>query len=117
MSYINDGLSPADQAMGTVGNIKLAYNHPLNVPNNFSAVCDPTSQNLTSVSIQNLSSAFALTVYVDPAPASYPGGFIDIAANNPTPIRWAQNYNAAKLVISNISQESATAKITLTDLG
>lgn len=115
MNYLNTELSIQEKSLGMAGSLQLEYNSPVNVPQNFSAVCPKTTQNNSSLSIQNLSASFSLTVYIDPAPLTGPST-ITIAANNPTPFINVQNYNGAKLSISNISQEGATAKITLTDL-
>lgn len=113
--YLNTKLSNQEKSLGLAGSLQWEYNYPLNVPQNFSAVCPKTTQNNSSVSVQNLSAAFALTFYIDPAPASGPN-VVTIAANDPTPWINVQNYNGAKLSIANISQEGTTAKITLTDL-
>jgi len=113
--YLNEKLSDHQRSLGVVGSLNWEYNYPLNVPQNFSAVCERTTQNNSSVSVQNLSATFALTFYIDPAPQTGPA-VITIAANDRTPYIHVQNYNGAKLAIANISQEAATAKITLTDL-
>lgn len=112
---INENLSTLEKAVGAVGSLHLEYNHPLRVPQFFSA-SGKTTQNLSSLSIQNLSAAFALTVYVDPAPPSGPNP-ITIPANDRTPHIIVQNYNGAILKVANISQEAASALVTLTDLG
>lgn len=115
MKYMNHELGTLEKSLGVSGQLNLQYNQPLNVPQNFSAVAQ-TTQNTSSLSIQNQSAAFALTVYLDPAPTSGPNP-ITIAANDRTPAIIVQNYNGATLKVANISQEAATAKVTLTDLG
>lgn len=113
--FLNEKLTDQEQSLGLAGSLGLKYNHPLNVPQNFSAVCPKTTQNNSIVQVQNLSATFDLTFYIDPAPASG-SSLVTIKANDPTPWRNVQNYNGAKLLISNISQEAATARVTLKDL-
>ena len=115
MSYLNANLSKTEKALGLVSHLQLEYNYPIRLPQHYNVVCDKTTQNLSSLTIKNLSSAFALTVYIDPAPTTGPNP-VTIAANDPTPVYIVQNYNGAKLSVANISQESASAEVTLTDL-
>ena len=112
---LNENLSSVERAVGVVGSINIEYNHPTPIPQHFSGVAK-TTQNNTLLQIVNLSAAFELTVFLDPAP---PTGdpFVNIPANDRTPRRIVQNYNGSILKIANVSQEAATALVTLSDLG
>ena len=112
---LNDNLSSLEKAVGVVGSIGIEYNNPTRIPQHFSGVAK-TTQNNTLVQIVNLSTAFDLTVFLDPAPTTGPP-FVNIPANDRTPHRIVQNYNGSILKIANVSQEAATALVTLSDLG
>lgn len=111
--FINTHLNKLERSLGIVANLELEYNHPLNVPQNYSAK-GKTTQNTSVLSIQNTSAAFSLTVFVSPdVPNSTHNGVYTINANDATPLRLVNNWNGSILSISNISQEAATAKVTI----
>lgn len=113
--FLNLNLDTASRALGQVGNVQIEYGHPVNIPQNFTGVCPKTTQNTSALTIQNLSNTFDATVYVDPDPTGK--GFHTLPANDPTPLRVAHNWNGAKLIVANVSQEAATVKVQLVDLG
>ncbi len=91
--------------------LELSYNHPLEVPPNFSAICPQTSQASSVLQIENLSTSNVLSYYVNAG-----GGFDKtgtIPANDATPKTWVHNFNGAKLVVTNISTRNASALVTL----
>jgi len=112
---INENLEAINRSSGMAGEVGLEYDHPVNVPQHFSAVCKKTTQNNSHLQIINQSATFELTVYIDPAPES--GGATQTrAANDRTPINIVQNYAGAVLNVANISQEAASAQVQLNDL-
>jgi len=94
----------------TASTLKLSYNSPLQVPQNFSTVCDTTSQTTSILQVQNLSSSFTLTFFVNAGSFTHEGS---IPANDTTPWSVTQNFNGSKLTVANISSEEATGQVTL----
>ncbi|MVA26945.1 hypothetical protein V6582_20045 [Agrobacterium vitis] len=88
----------------------LEYNMPLNVPEDFSAVANPTTQADSVLQIENLSTSNTLQFYVNAGAFTYQG---QILANTADPYVVVHNFNGAALKITNISTRSATAKVTL----
>ena len=114
--FVNDKLEATELALGVNAQLNWQYNFPMNVPQYYSAVCQKTSQNDTMLTIQNLSATFDLTVYLNPAPDPQHSQIV-IKANDRTPVNIVHNWNGAKLKLSNISQECATCRATLIDMG
>ena len=115
MSYLNETVTRGEAQLGIVGKVRLSYDHPINVPQFFSAVCEKTIQGSTMLKVQNLSSSFALTFFVNPAPSNGKQLYT-IPANDPTPRYLPHNWNGAVLKVSNMSQEAATARVSLTEI-
>jgi predicted alternative tryptophan synthase beta-subunit len=90
--------------------LKLEYNTPVNVKEDFSAVADPTSQATSILNIENLSTSNTLLYYVNAGTFTKQGS---IAPNTATPDQIVYNFNGSKLVFTNTSTRDATAKVTL----
>jgi hypothetical protein len=97
-------------ATPTASMLSLSYNSPLPVPQNYSAICNPTSQAMSILQVQNLSTSFTLAFYVNAGSYTYQGS---IPANVTTPWAIPQNFAGSMLTVTNLSSESATAQVTL----
>lgn len=99
------------ETLAAADSLTWQYNYPLQVPQNYSAVCPQTTQADSTLQVQNLSTSNALTFFVNG------GGLHEshtIAANTPQPWVTQQNFGGAELKISNLSSRPATAQVTLT---
>ena len=92
--------------------LQLSYNQPLNVAQNFSAVCAATTETNSILQIQNLSTTTELSFFIEG------GGFQTqtgtLPPNDPQGLfTSAIITNGSQLVVSNISALPATALVTL----
>lgn len=109
--FTNLELDIHSKSLGQAAKLSLQYNQPIKLPQQFTAVCQKTSQTLSVLTIQNMSAKFQLSVFLDPDPSGK--GIHVIKANDPTQLQFTHNWNGAQLSISNISNEAATAQIGL----
>jgi hypothetical protein len=95
----------------TQGNLDLSYNNPVTVPTNWSAVCAVTTQATSILQVQNLSTSNVASFFVNAGGTPLP--VINIQANDRQPYQLPQNFNGAKLVVTNISTSTADILVTL----
>lgn len=96
-----------------VEELKLEYDTPLNVPQDYAAYCELTHQVTSVLSIQNLSKNFIATIFVSPIGGSDKSRIYKIPSNTTTPIRILHNWNGAVLKVANISAEATILKVSL----
>ncbi len=104
-------MSTASATKAAAAGLQLQYNQPLTVAENFSAVCDPTTQATSILQIENLSTSNTLSYFINAGSALTKSGVI--SPNNSTPDVYDVNFNGAKLVVTNISTRDASALVTL----
>lgn len=91
--------------------LSLQYNQPLTVPENFSANCAATTQAISVLQIENLSTSNTLSFFINGGSAlTYAGS---IPANTSTPYQYVGNFNGGRLVVTNTSSRDASALVTL----
>lgn len=92
------------------GALQLEYNYPLDVPQNFSATCQQTSQTESILQIENESTSNKALLAIQYGDVSEQH---TINPNTAEPFTMVKNFNGAKLNIINISTRPATVKVTL----
>lgn len=112
--YLNSGISELSKGLGAVAEVELEYNTPVKVAQYVSAK-GKTNQNQSLLKIQNLSTAFALEVFIvpDPTGSTEPHR---IEANDRKPLQFVHNWDGSILHVTNVSQEASSAEVTLISL-
>jgi len=89
---------------------ELRYNFPLDLPPNFTAVANPTSQAMSVLQVENLSTSNVATFFINGGGVSE---VINLPANSAQPYTLVHNFNGSKLEVSNISTRDAVIQIVL----
>ena len=90
--------------------LKLEYNFPIDVPPNFSAVCNKTTQAKSILQVENLSTSYVASFYADSKGLNHLG---TLSANDPSPWQDVQDFGGSKLEVANLSTRDATIRVTL----
>lgn len=112
MAFSNKFIDPYLQSLGIMALVELNYDEALSIPQFNAAIRDPTNQTVSTLVVQNSSTAFKAEFVISPSPDDS-DGIYTIKPNGAQRV-FQKNWNGAALKISNISQEAATIKVFLT---
>lgn len=96
--------------VATMQSLELSPNNALTVPPGFKTIC-PTTQTCSLLQIENLSQSFTVLYFVSDGIDSNSGSLTAGAS----PFQCTKNFNAATLVVANVSVTNASMKVTLID--